>query len=163
MGWGPGFRGDSGNACPPPLPDAQVRMRTFLEILAKVRQDNVLADLIKEASGIEQASRSSALALRRNMESQQEMADRLERKHQRCVRLLSVAINARTECRPQVINMLYGKIADAYPLYVIGGAKLFVSQWQEEQRFALAASGLAWLLFNPIVKRDVLATIAQRG
>ena len=162
MGWGFGFREHSGNDFPPPCPDAADRMRAFLELLAEVRQDDVLATLIKEASRSEKASRPSILALRRNLESQQEMADRLERRHQACVRLLSTAIEARTEYRSQMIRMLYDKIEDAYPLYVLGGAKLYLFQWQAKQRYALAASGLVWLLFNPITKRDVLAEAAQR-
>ena len=136
LGWGPGFRDYDGDFFPPPMPGSSQKMREFLEVLSRLPRDALLPDLIRDAAR--------------------------DRCSSRCSRLLSVALCARKGCRHSVVDKLYGKIAEAHSPYVLGGARLYLFMWLLQQRYALAAAGLSWLLHNPISKLKARAETVRR-
>ena len=169
LGWGPGHREYDGDGFPPPLPDAQNRLRAFETIFEQVPPDNVFPDLIQEADGIKKASKPASLVFRHlslrrranqtNEQTQQQM-DNVQRKFLICMRYALKMHKTRHE--GEAITRLYGLIADRYSPYVLGGARMFFYQWRDYQRYALAAAGLAWLFVNPLTPLNVKVETALR-
>jgi hypothetical protein len=124
LGWGPGFRDYDGEFFPPMLPEAPARMGRFLELLSLVQPDDVMQSIFTDAI----TGRPSG----------------------RLAGMISVSLRAKLCFRPSIISLLYDKIAVFHSSYVLGGARIFFSLWTQRHNYALAVTGLAWLLHRPI-------------
>jgi len=159
LGVGPGHRDYEGEGFPPPTPDAPDKLQRFMDVLRRVPICHIPEKLCNAAEG-EQPHKYAELLLS-GMFSRAHISKRLRENHKMvllfpsAVRRLALVLNAQEGRRTEEIFQLHSEISEKHSTYVLGGARIYLDQWRYNQNYYLAASGLVWLLCNPITKQHV--------
>ena len=160
LGWGPGFREWEGDdEFPPPLPDAPARYQKFRRILDQVPMSTLLEEFMDAANSTKR--RALEKLVRAGLMTPARLEGKLQDQQRPGVRCLALALKAREARRPDIINLLYGRIAEKHSQYMLGGARMYLYQWRDYQNYNLAVAGLIWMLHNPITPEKVAMVIRR--